>query len=337
MKAAAVITSRVMDAICRLPGIATLDWCDRAAAAISRIHHPSIVSVMLCSLDLRGFISSIEVAGASASMPVEALTYLGFDPVTGKTDGATPATNAKPAADVPQLIRLRDRYKAGDWIGWNTGLLHESRMTLATANAQGLLAIRNESPLSRRWDAFSPTDVLLSAFLIPGATPGRALVVEVGSPDPDFRDSAREQVILAAALPMLAQRLYAAVGPERAEVHRWLTPREEVILWRLVAGQKVPEIAEELHRSIYTVHDHVKSLHRKLGATSRGQLVARALGHMGQTINDGHPSTANLEIVERANGQVVITQMGLRGPGNAGGQVVLEVDNDGEVHKPAGR
>jgi hypothetical protein len=27
------------------------------------------------------------------------------------------------------------------------------------------------------------------------------------------------------------------------------------------------------------VHDHVKSLHRKLNASSRGQLIARALGH----------------------------------------------------------
>lgn len=58
----------------------------------------------------------------------------------------------------------------------------------------------------------------------------------------------------------------------------WLTEREGLILDQLILGNSVRVIAEQLDRSPHTVHDHVKNLHRKLGATSRGQLIAVALG-----------------------------------------------------------
>ncbi|MFI4898124.1 MAG: response regulator transcription factor, partial [Phycisphaerales bacterium JB059] len=58
----------------------------------------------------------------------------------------------------------------------------------------------------------------------------------------------------------------------------WLTNREQVVLEELILGRSVREIAETMHRSPHTVHDHVKSLHRKLGASSRGALIAHALG-----------------------------------------------------------
>jgi len=60
---------------------------------------------------------------------------------------------------------------------------------------------------------------------------------------------------------------------------KWLTQREQIVLEQLTLGLSVRQIADELGRSPHTVHDHVKSLHRKLNASSRGELVARALGH----------------------------------------------------------
>lgn len=59
----------------------------------------------------------------------------------------------------------------------------------------------------------------------------------------------------------------------------WLTQREHTILNHLIAGLSVRAIAELIKRSPHTVHDHVKNLHRKLGASSRGQLIAIATGH----------------------------------------------------------
>lgn len=284
MKVAAVLTSRVMDSIGRLPGVATLDWCDRAAAAFCRMHHPSAAMAALVSMDGKGFIEKIEVAGCAMSVaqpdgPLnDGMTNHG--PQSPASAGQRPTTR-RPMADAANVSHLRESLKEGDWIGWNVGGLSENLWFVSTASQQGLLGARGESPLMRRWEPYGVTDILLGAVTLPGRSAGRFLLIEIASSDSAFRSSEREQAVMAAALPMLSQRLHAAVGDEVVDKHTWLTPREELILWHLVAGKKVPQIASELHRSVYTVHDHVKSLHRKMGASNRGQLVARALGHLG--------------------------------------------------------
>lgn len=276
MKVAAVLTSHVMDAISHLPGVATLDWCDRAAGALSRLHHPCVVCVTLGRLDSRGFITALELVGAAASDPAMRVT---IDESTGRSvigGGDLPA--AAGPTDVEQLV---SGVKLGEWIGWNIGHLSEGLWFVATASQQGLLGSRGPSPLSKRWEWLNASEILLGAVSIPGQQSGRMLMIEIASADPQLRDSVRQHAVLAATLPMLRQRLANAFGTTEDDKHRWLTPREELVLWHLVAGKKVPQIAAELHRSVYTVHDHVKSLHRKLNASNRGQLVARALGHLG--------------------------------------------------------
>lgn len=278
MKVAAVLTSRVMDSVGRLPGVATLDWCDRAAAAFCRMHHPSAALVSLVLMDSKGFIEKVEVAGCAFS--VAQPDGLGSDAPATLSPRPTPK---RPMAEGADVAHLRDSLRAGDWIGWNLGGLNENLWFVSTASQQGLLGARGESPLMRRWEPYAATDILLGAVALPGRSTGRFLLVELASPDTGFKSTEREQAVMAASLPMLGQRLHAAVGDEVVDKHTWLTPREELILWHLVAGKKVPQIASELHRSVYTVHDHVKSLHRKMGASNRGQLVARALGHLGPT------------------------------------------------------
>ena len=44
---------------------------------------------------------------------------------------------------------------------------------------------------------------------------------------------------------------------------------EEVVLAQILEGKSVRQIAEGLGRSPHTVHDHVKAMHRKLGASTR--------------------------------------------------------------------
>ena len=78
----------------------------------------------------------------------------------------------------------------------------------------------------------------------------------------------------------IAERAAIAIGGQRSTRGRWISEREREVLDLLVLGLSVRQIAEELGRSTHTVHDHVKSLHRKLRANSRGELVARALGHL---------------------------------------------------------
>ncbi|MGH7131045.1 MAG: response regulator transcription factor [Phycisphaerales bacterium] len=257
MKHAAVLTTQVMAMLHRLPGIATLDWCDRAAKAACLLHEGSAAAVALCCLDRDGFMLRLESVGAAGS---------GVD-----------------------LGRVRSSFRQGEWIGWKGGAPEAGRTDVNLASVLGLLERRGEGPVARRWELFSPGDVLLGAGAVPGE-PGRVLLVELALPGPAGRNVERELVVLGAAMPFLIEKLINAVGAEPADERRWLTAREEIVLWQLVAGKKVPQIAEELGRSVYTVHDHVKSLHRKLGATSRGQLVSRALGHLGPL--NGHGDAA---------------------------------------------
>jgi len=89
----------------------------------------------------------------------------------------------------------------------------------------------------------------------------------------------RAALMLEAVLPALRARFLMAFGDASARGGDHVTPSEQRVLEQLVLGRSVVEIAAVLSRSPHTVHDHVKSLHRKFGANSRGQLVARALGH----------------------------------------------------------
>jgi PAS domain S-box-containing protein len=60
-----------------------------------------------------------------------------------------------------------------------------------------------------------------------------------------------------------------------------LSPRELEIVRLVALGETGPEIAEQLHISHQTVRTHIRNAMHKLGARSRAQLVAKALG-------DGH-------------------------------------------------
>lgn len=57
-----------------------------------------------------------------------------------------------------------------------------------------------------------------------------------------------------------------------------VSPRQREVLAALCRGLAEKEIAGELGMSVHTVHGHVKELHRRFGARSRGELLARALG-----------------------------------------------------------
>lgn len=81
-------------------------------------------------------------------------------------------------------------------------------------------------------------------------------------------------------MPGIARRAATALGANMLHRRQWLSPLEERVMRMLAAGHDVPSIAEKLSRSRHTIHDHVKSLHRKMGINTRAELVARALGRM---------------------------------------------------------
>lgn len=105
------------------------------------------------------------------------------------------------------------------------------------------------------------------------------LTVQFGCSDADREGggTAARAALLRQTLPWMHAIAHAALGlgddgPGRA----WLTDRELLVLEKLVEGRSVSEIAESLGRSRFTVHDQVKSLHRKLGVHTRAALVGCA-------------------------------------------------------------
>ncbi len=260
MKAAIAMTSQVMEQVCQLPGVATLDWCDRAAATLCRAHHPSCGMVAVLSVDQRCVATHVEAVGIAE------------------------AAGERPAAGGADRQAARDTVREGDWIGWSFAVPGPGASVSDLVRLTPDGARRPGSPLAARWEPRRAGEVLVGAVGLMSPTAGRVLVAELALPGAGTAEVGRVQAVFGAALPLLAVRYVNAIGPAPADRHSWLTPREETILWKLVAGKKVPQIAAELHRSVYTIHDHVKSLHRKLGASNRGQLVARALGHLGPMV-----------------------------------------------------
>jgi PAS domain S-box-containing protein len=57
-----------------------------------------------------------------------------------------------------------------------------------------------------------------------------------------------------------------------------LTDRQRQIVQLVALGRTGPEIADELHISLNTVRTHVRNSMKTVGARSRAQLVAKALG-----------------------------------------------------------
>jgi DNA-binding CsgD family transcriptional regulator len=82
----------------------------------------------------------------------------------------------------------------------------------------------------------------------------------------------------------IALELQAAgigVRPELGEVW-WSDPalaglsaRQAEILWRLVRGDRIPAIADELFIAESTVRNHISGIYKKVGVHSHGELMAR--------------------------------------------------------------
>ncbi len=67
-----------------------------------------------------------------------------------------------------------------------------------------------------------------------------------------------------------------------------LSPRLKETLELLLAGNSEKEVAAKMGISTHTVHVHVKTLHKRLGVSSRGELLARFVNNDSQ-VNSSTP------------------------------------------------
>ncbi|MEV5987419.1 LuxR C-terminal-related transcriptional regulator [Streptomyces sp. NPDC052051] len=110
---------------------------------------------------------------------------------------------------------------------------------------------------------------LVDAYSRVQARSGRWLALH-GSPVGDGQDRDKGVAVVVEPAPSsdIAELLMLVHG---------LTNRERQVLQRVIAGGSSTAISAQLHISVHTVQDHLKSIFAKVGVRSRGQLVATIL------------------------------------------------------------
>lgn len=242
---------RMTEQTCALPAVATLDWLDRAAAVLRGVVTPSRTCILIAN-----------VSPTSRTLSLEAAGYAGVARGDSADESNTELTVRSRAERLTELGfevksevvlgRIGDLISAPDW---------------------------HTSGVGRLWQGTAASDVLVAASPLGGVEPGRVMVSQVALAEHGAEIKPGQFELLGVIHNLLVRRALISIGETRATSSRWLTAREQEVLDLLVVGKSVRVIAEELGRSPHTVHDHVKSLHRKLDASSRGELVAKALGH----------------------------------------------------------
>lgn len=263
---------RITEGICALPGVATQNWCDQAAATLLPLGRSASAMVMIGHVDQNGrLIQRPEATGVAGVYTAEVTTTV------GRTTAAATAVPVDPGDAA--LSALRAGVDQARELGWSPLRPAPGTVRAGTPESFGLPGTWRSSPLGRRWEGVGPSALLLAAVGLPGPVAERTLIVEVGISSGTMLP-VEASAVLSVTLPLMARRLVGAIGESTTSSSDWLTQKEQVVLSHLLMGKSVREIAQELERSQHTVHDHVKSLHRKLKANSRGELVARALGHL---------------------------------------------------------
>lgn len=257
-----------------LPAVPTVDWCDRAAACIARLGRSALALVLIGSIDDSGRIIAVESVGVAPGPS---------GPERARGVARPHPRLAQDAADEGFIEAVRARAAKLSTIGWVPDWPTWPGAAMMGSPTMGpILAGRNwrTGPIGRIWGEPCPHDLLIGLSPLGDFEAGRIIMVQVAPAGIATLDP-EAAAILRAVLPVLVRRALLAIGPRCSHPAQWLTTREQAVLDRLALGKSVKQIAEETGRSPHTVHDHVKSLHRKLNATSRGELIARALGHLG--------------------------------------------------------
>lgn len=275
---------RASERLCGLPAVATLDWSDRAARALSVLMAPARVCTMILRAELSGRVSVLEASGCG-SCTSRAAAHQPVAPAWTEDDAGLDESGGVELSVRSRADRLRELGFRLDGLG-PTGIVAASAARLAGTE------LWRTAPIGSMWVGTDISDLLIGVAALDEGTPRRYIVVEIGLMGHGAvgprRISPENQAALQAILPLLSHRARLALGSAQDAAQTWLTVREQQVLEQLVLGKSVRQIADDLERSPHTVHDHVKSLHRKLGASSRGELIARALGYIeeGTRIRD---------------------------------------------------
>ena len=237
-----------------LPAIPTQDWVTKCAQALSGVADQCMVISLVCTIS-----SDTDRIGVISS-------GVAFGPAF-----------ASPVPEDQRTIALQDRCERLSRLGLN--LPPQSLKAGLVAPLEAIENPKPPSPISRLLKDNQATHTLIHIVPISTNATGLCQLNIIGfSADTDRPVARRRLNLLRALHKPLSERVSDALS-QVTNPRAWLTDREQGVLDLLIEGHSVRVIAEQLGRSAHTVHDHVKNLHKKIGASSRGELIAKALGH----------------------------------------------------------
>ncbi len=245
------VTAAVASRVCQLPAVATLDWLDRAAECLLGVGAAQASCTLLGQFTREGRVVSLEATGVAISR------------------------EARVASAERAIAEARAQIESLATLGF---ALPEAPKGYGAAQLSRLAGPAwAENGLAKVFTGQVP---LVGWATLGAGGAGRRLVscVWLGAEDAPRAEALAP--VLGAVTSLLRERVRRAIGEIPPERGKWISPREQQVLDLLVLGRSVPEIAEAIGRSPHTVHDHVKALHRKLNASSRGELIARTLGFL---------------------------------------------------------
>lgn len=257
-------TIHATELICSLPSIPTYNWSSLAAQALAQISPIACTGVIIAQIDTTNYQAPYPI------MPLS--TGISGNPLN---EGSGNYLNIH---DAIERLKYLDLKLPAHWE--SKGLicalsLLNPRWASTTIAKPFIGAPSKNSPESQ-----CP---IIAIIPIDRSHPGFVLIAVIAMGASQDQTSASKSAnlttkALATLTPLLSRKAHAALK-EVTNPKAWLTDREHEILDQLIVGHSVRVIAENLDRSAHTVHDHVKNLHKKLGASSRGELIATALGH----------------------------------------------------------
>lgn len=257
-----VLTTHRVDALDSIP---TQSWVQQCASALCSIHSRAGVASLVCNYDRLDDRLSVYSSGACLAE-------------TGGRDELARSA-----------LSLQDRCERFTKLGLQ--LPDHSVQSGLIAPLQALSPNWAQSPIARVITGVQLNFPILHVVPIKQTDNATLCLINIYAfaIDPQGTAPAEALALIDAIHAPLRIRATAALA-EVNNPRAWLTDREQHVLELLIEGQSVRSIADQLGRSSHTVHDHVKNLHKKIGASSRGELIAKAIGHTADERRVHYPS-----------------------------------------------
>lgn len=244
-------------------------WCERVCTALARSLGPDAAAMALTGLiDDAGRVEQRELSGVHASVAPRPAMAPAMSPSAGATLEPPELSGSAPPPGLHTHLRAVR----------SLGVRLSGRRPVVMALDACAPAPMSLAGLALSWGAMPTWNAAMAVWDL--GQRQLAVVLRGGAP-------VEAAEMLWVLMPGIARRGAAALGARVLRRRHLLTPLEEHVLDLLAVGLAVPEIAAQLSRSRHTVHDHVKSLHRKIGVNSRAELVARATGRIPAGLLDG--------------------------------------------------